>query len=943
MKRILNDILRGGVSRRNERGRDAKSHASTTSTVIVFLTVLLMALSSSFNASAAINVSLVPPSGTGTGAVEINAEYGYTVAPVVSFTIVNNDQVAGTGQFYIAVRDGWAAFYYFSLDNGQTWKDGGAAVEITDLAAAGQLTLKVKPKFGLNVTGGQSGVYPVLVQLQDAGENALKVGLDDQKKEIRFQVTKKEITVPDGAITADKQYNNNKDINYDRIVFPALSAQYGIVSGDVGNVSLIRIGSTVVDGRTSADVGTQLVDYSAITLTGAAAGNYTLKTPVKIAATIKPREIKIKPGSITAKREYDGTKIITSDKIASFAATINSNGGGIDDSYLVAEWGVKNYDGGNLVLELESGSQGDLSSPNVTSAENVTFSPGFKLTGSKKDNYKLLIQPEVTVTITKKNIAYSTTATVKEKTYDKTAAGKLESIAFTGIVSGETLVAGTDYDAIVTFTDANAGENKSVKISGIALKPTGKASNYNLTSSGVIDITTGKILPAGITVTGITATKVYDGYADFTTAEINTSSVALAGNLDGSDLSIDASNISGELPDADAVMNSDKVTFSGIALTGTAKANYKLESVKGLASITQATLPIGNLVSNIKDLSKPYNAEARKVEIALESGEAIDFNYTLSYKNTKDGTVSSNPPVNAGTYIVEVNIDRGANYTPILPVTFNEKLVIDKAKPTVDDLAYDRDIDGVLGKYFYSGSPVDFKSETKLIAPRTGLGKTDKLKYNGSYTLPTDIGTYKVTVDIAAGDNYVGIKDLVLGYILVTDAATPAIVRQVKIIGSEYFTSSRTDSFLVNSGGNLTFTLTPVKPLPEGQELKVSTNRHIIADDEGGLTVTANPDGTYTVFIPQIKEAVEVTISTVATTIGTGSEVVSDAARVWSSGGQLTIAAGADSGQASIYAVSGVLVKTVPYAAGETVQTTLPTGIYVAVAGNRVFKVVINN
>jgi hypothetical protein len=36
-------------------------------------------------------------------------------------------------------------------------------------------------------------------------------------------------------------------------------------------------------------------------------------------------------------------------------------------------------------------------------------------------------------------------------------------------------------------------------------------------------------------------------------------------------------------------------------------------------------------------------------------------------------------------------------------------------------------------------------------------------------------------------------------------------------------------------------------------------------------------------------------------------------------------------------------VKTSAYAAGETVQTTLPTGIYVVVAGNRVFKVVINN
>ncbi|MDR1601581.1 MAG: hypothetical protein LBS42_04035, partial [Tannerella sp.] len=63
--------------------------------------------------------------------------------------------------------------------------------------------------------------------------------------------------------------------------------------------------------------------------------------------------------------------------------------------------------------------------------------------------------------------------------------------------------------------------------------------------------------------------------------------------------------------------------------------------------------------------------------------------------------------------------------------------------------------------------------------------------------------------------------------------------------------------------------------------------------------------------------------------------------RVWSYGNRLYVAAGATDGRAHIYNVTGVLVKILPYAAGETVGATLPAGVYVVAAEGRRYKVAV--
>ncbi|MDR3194534.1 MAG: hypothetical protein LBT76_04495, partial [Tannerella sp.] len=63
--------------------------------------------------------------------------------------------------------------------------------------------------------------------------------------------------------------------------------------------------------------------------------------------------------------------------------------------------------------------------------------------------------------------------------------------------------------------------------------------------------------------------------------------------------------------------------------------------------------------------------------------------------------------------------------------------------------------------------------------------------------------------------------------------------------------------------------------------------------------------------------------------------------RVWSAGHTLYIHATHD-GEARIYGVTGQLIKALPYTAGETVQTTLPQGVYIVVANGKTHKTVIS-
>jgi hypothetical protein len=228
------------------------------------------------------------------------------------------------------------------------------------------------------------------------------------------------------------------------------------------------------------------------------------------------------------------------------------------------------------------------------------------------------------------------------------------------------------------------------------------------------------------------------------------------------------------------------------------------------------------------------------------------------------------------------------NYTG----TKTQHFTIDKATPTVEDLILDPQT------VVYYTDEAQGIVLPMLKPPYTGLGAVT-VKYDGSERRPVFPGTYAVTIDIAEGANYAAITGLSLGTFIITELPTPIIQRKVTLDVSPYFVSDPSPGvFYVESMRNLNITLTPLATLPDGYEPKVTTNRRIIPDDNGGINVTLNNNGTYTVRIMRVQEE---TVITIAASPATANEDIPAVARAWSYGRQLYIVAGATNGRACIY------------------------------------------
>jgi hypothetical protein len=285
-------------------------------------------------------------------------------------------------------------------------------------------------------------------------------------------------------------------------------------------------------------------------------------------------------------------------------------------------------------------------------------------------------------------------------------------------------------------------------------------------------------------------------------------------------------------------------------------------------------------------------------------------------------------PVNVGDYAITVDIAEGANYAAAAGLPLGT-LTILKAAPTLEDLNYEADT--VLYGY-YTGDPYDRVPVPTIKAPSTGLG-TVTLKYNGDDRQPVYPGDYVITASISEGANYRA-AELLLGRLVIIELPYPQIVRRVTLDVSPHFASDPLPgTFYVESHKDLYITLTPLPTLPEGYAPHVTTSRSLVPDDKGGVKMTLNDDGTYKVRIVSITEEMTVTIEAVDPLSGVSNDAIAAAARVWSVGSRLYVAAGATSGRAYIYNLAGTLVKILPFAAGQTVVTPLPAGLYI-VRGN---------
>ncbi|REE18338.1 filamentous hemagglutinin family protein [Paraburkholderia sp. BL27I4N3] len=361
----------------------------------------------------------------------------------------------------------------------------------------------------------------------------------------------------------------------------------GVVSTDAGNVTL----HTSTTGTfAQSNVGSGIaVTASGFSVSGSAAGNYTLQPLTGLTANITPAPLTIS-GAVANNKVYDATT----------AATINSG-----SATLAGVLGTDN-------VTLASGSAaGQFATPNAGTNLQVTAS-GFTLGGAQAGNYTVAQPSNLFANITPAPLTVTITGN-PVKAYDGTTSVLLGASDFTitGLVGNQS--ATVAQTASSGYLSPNVGKNVGI---GATLEPSDytsalgtNLSNYNLPTqaTGTLGEITAKII-------NLTGTRVYDA-----TTAANADLFSSAGQVSGVNGETLTLTGSGTLTGKNV---GAQIPFSGPGTltlgNGTGLAsNYSLTGGTDWVTITPATLTVLNTVA----LNKVYDGTTTAaLQNALLSG-----------------------------------------------------------------------------------------------------------------------------------------------------------------------------------------------------------------------------------------------------------------------------------------------------------------------------------
>jgi hypothetical protein len=246
----------------------------------------------------------------------------------------------------------------------------------------------------------------------------------------------------------------------------------GLFAHDTGNVSVTAAGD-VYDG---AAVGLHNIDVTGLSLSGTAAGNYSLSaTTATGSGTIASAVI-----NLSGARPYDATMAAN--------ASVFGSGGTVS--------GVA----GQLLTLTGSGTLAAKTVGNeaVTALGTLALGNGGSGgTAGLASNYTLVGGTD-SVNVTPLGITVA--ATASNKTYDATPAATV-SLASSGVLSNDVV---TFADTSATFDTANAGTGKTVTVSGLTLGGA-DGGNYSVSNANTTATTTANIAPVVINLSGARA------------------------------------------------------------------------------------------------------------------------------------------------------------------------------------------------------------------------------------------------------------------------------------------------------------------------------------------------------------------------------------------------------------------------------------------------------
>ena len=484
------------------------------------------------------------------------------------------------------------------------------------------------------------------------------------------------------------------------------------------------------------------VAVSGLTLTGAAATNYSLESTTMLAADITPLLVEV-TGVAAVDKVYDATTgaaltgtptiaVITGDDVTlegTVETAFDDKNAGTDKPVVATGYTLSGADAANYTLGAPTGLKATVTpapvvvtgvtavsreydatttvaldgTPTITplSADDLVVigNPvatipdkdagtgktvavsGYTLAGADAVNYTIVQPTAGTVDVAPRPIAISD-VTVNDKVYDATTDATSTGTAVVGgILPGDS--ATIDAAALAfTFVDKNVGIDKPVTVSGIAVNGT-DAGNYAANAA----VFSASISPAMLQLTGVLAgTKIYDG-----TTLTTLTGGSLSGVLGSDAVSVDATSAAGTFADKNVGANKS-VTAAGYALTGDAAANYVLTQPTGLMA------DINAFVVQLDDLNadKTYDGStaAPFTFSGLDSiffGDDVTVDATGVSASYADKTAGAAKPVAfTGTFGL-IGTD-AANYTLTQPTGFTgtiAQLEITLSGLTVADRIYD--------------------------------------------------------------------------------------------------------------------------------------------------------------------------------------------------------------------------------------------------------------
>lgn len=522
---------------------------------------------------------------------------------------------------------------------------------------------------------------------------------------------------------------------YDRTTTATLNttgaALVGVLPADTANVTLNTAATATYNNR-NAGTG-KIVTVTGMSISGSAAGNYTLTQPA-LTGDITPRPITVTAPTIS--KAYNGN---TNAPLGSFATVTSGN---IINNTLGTDFAPNLTLGWNVAYATKDVGAG-------TKVVDVTPAPVND--GNGGNNYAITYVSNTTSTITPRALAVTPHGV--NKVYDGTTAATL---TFTDDrLGGDNLtISGT-----ALFPNKTVQNGKVVQV--LSVTKTGPdAQNYTMTVSGALVLA--DITPVSVTPVITAQNKVYDA----TTAATATCTVPTLGT------DVVTCTVGAATFDTKNVGIGKTVTATGITVGGADAANYTVTTTAtGTAAITAAPVTVAFTANNkVYDGTPAATILTRTVTGNIAPDPVITATGGTATFNTKDVGTGKAVAASASSFTLS---DTNYTVTAVIPttaaitkktVTVNAPAPYTKVYDGMPAAAVPLTLSGVVGTDVVTASgTAAFTTKNVTLAPETltisgiTLGGADAGNYDLPVTTATTSGTItkKTLAVTAAGANKV--------------------------------------------------------------------------------------------------------------------------------------------------------------------------------------------